>query len=152
MLLGGLLILMERSKLKLKDFYYKKKYPLIDKSVYIGKEVLINSNKNDIRIGKGTYIQRNCEIVGKVRIGNNCAIASNVNIRARTHKDYLSKSIEIEKPITIGNNVWIGTNVFIKEGIKIGDCSVIGANAVVTKDIPIKCIYAGVPAKCIKKM
>lgn len=54
------------------------------------------------------------------------------------------------EPIEIGNDVWIGDNVTIKNGVKIGDGAVIGACALVTKDIPPYAIVGGVPAKIIK--
>ena len=52
--------------------------------------------------------------------------------------------------VIIGNDVWIGCNCLIIEGVKIGDGAIIGAGAVVTKDVPPYSIVAGVPAKVIK--
>lgn len=52
--------------------------------------------------------------------------------------------------VVIGNDVWIGCNCLIIEGVKIGDGAIIGAGAVVTKDVPPYSIVAGVPAKVIK--
>lgn len=54
------------------------------------------------------------------------------------------------KKIEIGNDVWIGTNAIILPGVKIGDGAVIGAGAVVTKDVPPYAIVGGVPAKLIR--
>jgi acetyltransferase-like isoleucine patch superfamily enzyme len=53
--------------------------------------------------------------------------------------------------ITIGNDVWIGSNAKIMSGVNIGDGCIIGANAVVTKDMPDYTICGGVPAKIIRK-
>lgn len=53
-------------------------------------------------------------------------------------------------PVTIGNDVWIGMRSIIMPGVNIGDGSVIGAGAVVTKDVPAYAIVGGVPAKVIK--
>jgi len=117
--------------------------------VNIGYEVLIYG---DVEVGKGTYLQRGCSIVGgehsKVKIGENCSIANNVNIRSVTHVG--GGKERKEKSVIIGNNVWIGSNAFIKEGITIGDNVIIGANSVVTKDIPSNNIFGGVPARKIK--
>ena len=55
-----------------------------------------------------------------------------------------------ERPVTIGNDVWLGRRVIIMPGVNIGDGCVIGAGAVVTKDIPAYSVAAGVPAKVIK--
>ncbi|HFI1792856.1 TPA: DapH/DapD/GlmU-related protein, partial [Escherichia coli] len=51
----------------------------------------------------------------------------------------------------IGNDVWLGTGVTVLRGVRIGDGAIIGANAVVTKNIPDYCIAVGVPAKVIKR-
>lgn len=58
----------------------------------------------------------------------------------------------IEKDVVIGDHVWTGNNVVILPGIQVGDHSVIGANAVVTKDVPEYAVVGGVPAKIIKKL
>jgi acetyltransferase-like isoleucine patch superfamily enzyme len=53
--------------------------------------------------------------------------------------------------IVVGNDVWIGSGVKVLSGVKIGDGAVVGANSLVTKDIPAYSVWAGVPAKEIKK-
>ena len=58
--------------------------------------------------------------------------------------------LEITKPITVGNHVYLGTNVILLPGVTIGDNVIIGAGAVVTKDIPSNSVAVGVPAKVIK--
>jgi maltose O-acetyltransferase len=50
----------------------------------------------------------------------------------------------------LGDSVWVGTKSTIVGGVTIGDDVVIGANSVVTKDIPSHCVAAGVPAKVIR--
>ena len=52
--------------------------------------------------------------------------------------------------VTIGNDVWIGMRSIIMPGVKIGNGAVIGAGAIVTKDVPDYAIVGGVPAKVIK--
>lgn len=54
------------------------------------------------------------------------------------------------KSVTIGNDVWIGMNTLILPGVHIGNGVIIGAGAVVTKDIPDYVVVGGVPAKIIK--
>ena len=61
-------------------------------------------------------------------------------------RDYYSEY----DPITIGNDVWIGTRAIILDGIRIGDGAIIGAGAVVTKDVPPYTIVGGVPANIIR--
>lgn len=57
----------------------------------------------------------------------------------------------IERDIVIGNNVWIGYGTQVLGGVVIGDNSIIGAGSIVTKNIPDNEVWAGVPAKFIKK-
>ena len=54
------------------------------------------------------------------------------------------------EPIEIGNDVWIGDGVFVKNGVKIGDGAILGARAVVTKDVPPYAIVVGSPAKILR--
>lgn len=63
------------------------------------------------------------------------------------HYDGFEKS----KPIIIGNHVWIGMRATILKGVTIGDGAIIAAGAVVTKDVPARCLVAGVPARVIKE-
>jgi len=76
---------------------------------------------------------------GTVTIGDWCSIGRNVTITGVTHdpRKPTGEDNQIrELPVKIGNYVWIGDNVFIAPGVTIGDYSVIGANAVVRKNIP----------------
>ena len=56
------------------------------------------------------------------------------------------------KPIKFEDNVWIGDSAIICKGVTIGKNSIIGAGAVVTKDVPENCVFAGNPAKLVKKL
>lgn len=58
---------------------------------------------------------------------------------------------ETDEPVIIGNDVWIGSRVTILPGARIGNGSIVGASAVVSKNVPEYCIVGGVPAKVIKK-
>ncbi|MNI40841.1 Chloramphenicol acetyltransferase [compost metagenome] len=59
-------------------------------------------------------------------------------------------SMPYNQKIVIGNDVWIGANAVILPGVTLGDGAVIGAGAVVTKDVPPYAIVGGVPAKVIR--
>ena len=115
----------------------------------------------EIIIGDNVSIETDCHIgcINKVVIGNNVLIASNVYINDHSHgiSDYsdhktppLSRKLYSKGSIVIGNNVWIGERAVILSGVKIGQNSIIGANAVVTKDVQPYSIVAGVPARLIK--
>lgn len=99
--------------------------------------------------------------VEKVVIGNNVLIASKVYISDHNHGSYSgdfpsspdsdpSKRPIVSVPVFIEDNVWIGEQVSILPGVTIGKGSIIGANSVVTKNIPAASIAIGVPAKVIK--
>ena len=100
-------------------------------------------------------------MVGNAVIGNYCSIAPDVKIGQSQHSlKYITTYNNISKhnigfklttiPAVIHNDVWIGANAVIMQGITIGNGAVIGANAVVTKDVPDYGIVVGVPAKFIK--
>lgn len=107
------------------------------------------SSKAKILIGhhvgmSGTSIVSNNSVI----IGNNVLIGANSTIGDRDgHADRYASS---PKPIIIKDNVWLGMNVTVLKGVTIGEHSIIGANSLVTKDIPANCIAAGVPCKVIR--
>jgi acetyltransferase-like isoleucine patch superfamily enzyme len=87
---------------------------------------------------------------GGIDIGKDTQIGPNSVITTTGH-DYLSKDLDSEyAAISIGERVWIGANCTIIGGVKIGDQAVIGAGAVVTKDVPARCVAVGVPARVVR--
>jgi len=110
-------------------------------------EILI---AEDVRINRGTTI---CAY-SQISIGYKCLIGELVSIRDANHgikkTSYVKDQPHNAKPIKIGNDAWIGRGSCILSGVIIGDGAVIGANSVVTKDIPPYSIAVGSPAKVIK--
>lgn len=113
----------------------------------------------NIFIGKGTVIGFNVSLLAgaDIKIGENVLFASNILITSENHGmdpenvlKYSLQSLEA-KPVVIEDNVWIGENSIILPGVTVGKYSIIGAGAVVTKDVPSYTIVAGNPAKIIKK-
>ncbi|MDI6802823.1 MAG: acyltransferase [Bacteroidota bacterium] len=104
-----------------------------------------------IKIGKGTYLNRNTVIVSQkqVEIGNNCKISWDVVIMDSDLHPLPGNTKIISKPVVIMDNVWIGCRVIILKGVTIGSGAIIAAGAVVTKDIPANSIAAGVPAQVL---
>lgn len=120
-------------------------------------------------VGDYSYIGPNSRLV-YTHIGKFCSIAGNVYVGMGKHSlNYISTSslftaeingtrrswvkntvYEEYERVTIGNDVWIGARAMIIGGIKVGDGAVIGAGAIVTKDIPPYAVVAGVPAKVIR--
>lgn len=121
----------------------------IQENVYIG-------DGKKISIGFHCQINENVFIQGAT-IGNFVMIAPNVAILSATHKTDDSSVPMIMQGATehhfpeIGNDVWIGRNAIIMPGVKVSNGCIIGAGAIVTKDIPPYSVAAGVPARIIKK-
>ena len=110
---------------------------------------------NHISVGNNVFINYNCTLldVGKITIGDNCMLAPNVAIYTAghpLHPDSRNSGYEYGMDVTIGNHVWIGGSVVITPGVRIGDCCVIGAGSVVTKDIPAWSLAAGNPCRVIR--
>src|SRR5690606_13811834 len=108
---------------------------------------------NRSTVGKYTYIEANT-VINSAKIGNYTSIAPGVQIGGMEHainwyamSTTLSNRHTSGRKTIIGNNVWIAANAIIRQGVRIGDGSVIGAGAFVNKDVPTNTIVAGVPAK-----
>ena len=124
----------------------------------------IRGNQTILSIGRNVHINDSVHIgaIEKVVIGDNVLIASRVFISDHNHgnyqiSDHLSnpgippiKRPLSSKPVFIGNNVWLGEQVCVLSGVSIGDGAIIGANSVVTHDIPSNTIAAGNPACVIR--
>ena len=124
---------------------------------------LTNRYNPSITIGDNVRIGYDCHIgcVHKIVIGHNVLIASKVFISDHSHGGTDIESLMLppnsrrvvsKGPVIIEDNVWIGEGVAILPNVTIGRNSIIGANAVVTKDVPANCVVAGNPAKVIKKI
>ena len=109
----------------------------------------------NIHIGKNVFFNTGCSFQdrGGIFIGDHSAIGMNVTIATLNHGlDIRDRGTTYPSPVKIGKYVWIGSNVTILPGVTIHDFSIIGAGAVVTKNVPSKSVYAGVPAKWIKSI
>ena len=104
----------------------------------------------ELEIGNKTYLNGgSIDCSYNICIGSDCAIADGVRISDNTwHATPSSIGGGITK---IGSKVWIATGAIILPGITIGDGAIVAAGAVVTKDVPARCLVAGVPAKVIKE-
>ncbi|PYT09196.1 MAG: hypothetical protein DMF60_03010, partial [Acidobacteria bacterium] len=101
-------------------------------------------------VGRGTQF----DVIEKVSIGDHTVIAPGCFITDHNHG--ISPTISIDQqaciagPVIIGTDVWLGANVVVVPGVRIGDGAVVGANAVVTRDVPPMAIVAGVPARLLR--
>jgi maltose O-acetyltransferase len=138
---------------KLRGFYARR----IAK--HVGKNVNVEKGANfsaELSLGDYSGIGVNCQINGPVTIGDYVMMGPDCVIYTQNHKiDDLSKPMQQAgfsdvKPVTIGNDVWIGARVIILPGVTIGEGSVIGAGAVVSKDIPPYSVAVGNPIRVVK--
>jgi acetyltransferase-like isoleucine patch superfamily enzyme len=111
-----------------------------------------------IRIGGGTFLNLGVMIaaVELVEIGEHCMFANGSFVTDGNHRfdDPVApvpwQGFTTKGPTRIGDNVWCGANVIVTSGVTIGERCVIGANSVVTTDLPPYSIAAGAPARVIK--
>lgn len=129
----------------------------IDESFRFNGENILLYGEGSIVCGSNSYIGELSTVQAckgcLVKIGNNCSISHNVRIYTQSKiadQDFSKSSMVKSGNVIIEDYVWIGANVFINPGISIGKNSVVGANSVITRDVPVNGIVGGVPAKLIK--
>ncbi len=125
--------------------------------VWIGDGSKIRCHEGVVEIGDKTVMGQECTISAyqRVRIGEQCVIADRAMFI-----DFDHGVVEVERPIRVqgiykrdvevGSNVWVGYGACVLRGVRVGDNSIIGTNAVVTRDVPANAVVAGVPARIIR--
>jgi acetyltransferase-like isoleucine patch superfamily enzyme len=125
--------------------------------VWIGRGTKIRCHEGEVRIGAKTVLGEECTISAyqHVSIGEQCIVADRVMLI-----DFDHNVAEVERPIRVqgiykrdvrvGNNVWIGYGAQILRGVSVGDNSIVGASAVVSRDVPANAVVAGAPARIIR--
>lgn len=119
---------------------------------FIGHPLLIGYYQN-LYMHDNSEIERGCLILAKdrIEIGENSTLAYGVTILTGADpngpRNRLSKLYQpLKAPVIIGKDCWIGARAVILPGVTIGDCSVVAAGSVVTKDVPSYTMVAGSPA------
>jgi maltose O-acetyltransferase len=110
-----------------------------------------------VSIGAGTFFNYDCLMldVAPVTIGAACQIATRVQFLTATHPvDPGPRRLgwESGEPIVLGDNVWLSGGVTVCPGVTIGDDTVVGAGAVVARDLPAGVVAAGVPARVLREI
>lgn len=158
------LINLEAKKITIGDFSRVR-------NSYLGTHVRIDRNNFIIDSTLGDYTYTGPFLMMfKACIGNFTSISYGVTIGPPEHnysrltqhpfiirpeygilsKEEIIENDELNDPMMIGNDVWIGCNSTILRGVEIGDGAIVGANSVVTKNVPPYAIVAGCPAKVLK--
>jgi len=118
---------------------------------FIHKSVSMDASTE---IGNAVYILPSCSIMPYVQIGDNVMISMGVNIAHHVKIEngcFFSQGTNVGASITVQENAYVGIASTLMTGVKsIGRNSLIGAGAVVIKDVPNNAIMAGVPAKILK--
>jgi acetyltransferase-like isoleucine patch superfamily enzyme len=138
----------------------------IGNNASIGKNNLITAfyrgkEQPEIRIGNNTTIGEDCHItaINKIVIGNDVLFGEKITITDNSHGTPdienlqlppLKREVFSKGPVIIGDKVWIGDKATILPNVTIGEGAIVGANSVVTKDVPACSVVAGNPAKIIK--
>ena len=137
----------------LRNFTVKRYILMAGKNLSIGRKCKIHKN---VSIGNNSGVGYECEISNGVTIGNDVMMGPNVLIYTQNHNTnktdipMRTQGMAQIKPVTIEDDVWLGARVCILPGVTIGKGSVIGACAVVARDIPPYSVAVGNPAKIIK--
>ncbi|HVS29099.1 MAG TPA: acyltransferase [Solirubrobacteraceae bacterium] len=113
-----------------------------------------------IRIGAGSFLNLGVMVaaVALVEIGSHVMLANGCFVSDGSHRfDDATRPVtwqgfESKGPTRIADNVWCGANVVVTSGVTIGERCVIGANSVVTKDLPPHTIAAGAPARVLREI
>jgi virginiamycin A acetyltransferase len=132
----------------------------LHKGVVIGAGVVVAPG---VTIGDYSYVNHDA-IIESGQLGKFCSIGARASIGPFEHpvNSYTTHPIayngtmwglnapqtpgRVKAPPQIGNDVWIGRDAFVLRGVQVGDGAIIGANAVVTHDVPNYAVVAGVPA------
>lgn len=149
-------------------FSHFRKLALIIVGAKIGKDAIIMDVKffnwhhqgpNGLTIGKDCFIGDDCllDLYDRITLNDQVTLAPRVTVLTHTNVGY--KNHPLQKhfpkkslPVHFGKGCAVGTGAIIMPGISIGNNSFIGAGSVVTRNVPKNCVYAGNPAKLLRKI
>lgn len=126
----------------------------IDQSVTVNLPFYTDFGRH-IQFGKHVFLNSNVMLtdLGGITLEDHVLIGPRANLLSVNHPtDPSNRRSIIVKPIVIKRNAWIGGAATILPGVTVGENAIVGANAVVTKDVPANTIVAGNPAKFVKNI
>lgn len=129
----------------------------LEDNVLVNRNCMLAAKSGSIQLGCRTSIGSNSVIVSMdgVEFGEAVLLAGGCYLSAGAYKidemrPIMDQDLYTTGPIQIGANAWLGARATILDGVRIGENAVVGACALVNKDIPAKSIAVGVPAKIIR--
>lgn len=139
---------------RVKDYFvygfYRQRYSISKKFTFVGSDNILEGN-GDIVLGDSSHMARGCWLLSdegdRIVIGERTRIGSNVTMvtsNAKTHQIFHTSGQRSKGDIVIGDDCWIGVNVYIREGVTVGNNCVLGANSIVTKNVPDNTIVVGI--------
>ena len=169
-ILGKGLVLRHPKQITLKQGVAIDDYSLLDASgagaagitlkdnVIVSRNCVIQGKTGSVEIGKNTDIGCNTiissgagiSIGNSVLIAGNCYIGGGRYLANRLDIPMLEQGVYSKGPVVIGDDVWLGTGATVLDGVRIGRGCIVGAGAVVTKDLPDYAVAVGVPARVIQ--
>lgn len=107
-----------------------------------------------LEIGEDVYVGKNATIVAMapVVIGDRALIGENVSLHSEDHGPPGRRSEYRVAPITVGSDSWLAAGVVVLKGVEVGCRATVGANAVVTKDVPADTVAVGIPARAVRSL
>jgi acetyltransferase-like isoleucine patch superfamily enzyme len=122
----------------------------VGENTLIFNELTVVLPKN-VTIGSGCTIMNGVVMMGAggITIENNVLIGAQAKLISNNH-DVYDRAVLTVKPVLIKEGAWIGAGVSVLPGVTVGKYAVVGANSVVTKDIPDYAVAVGIPAKVVK--
>jgi len=151
-----------RSKLSLPIQLGRVQRIAIGSRVYVGPGCwLITHEPNGrLAIGEGTSIAGYCVLSAAVSVEIGCHVLFARNVYIADHRHGFSRpdlpvlhqALEDLRPIKVDDGAWLGQNVVLLPGVTIGRGAVIGANSVVSADVPARCVAVGAPARIVREL
>jgi len=122
-----------------------------DCAVYPGAWLACEGLEGAIEIGDDTYLGHDVHVhaIDPVRVGAGCVFADGVHVTTSDHDRTDPSTTHGTGPIVIGDRVFLGQHVVVLGGVTIGSGATVGAQSVVTRDVPPGAVVAGVPARVI---
>ncbi|MDP4179984.1 MAG: acyltransferase [Bacillota bacterium] len=139
---------------KIRRFLCKRIFLSAGKNLNVEHGSFFGSGR-DIEIGDNTGLGINCRIMGPLKIGSEVMMGPEVMIFTQNHENSrldipMNRQTAPKRPVVIEDDVWIAARVIILPGITVHKGAILGAGAVITKDVPEYAVVGGNPARIIK--